>query len=147
MKSEKGITLISLILYIILLVVVVSMLSVMSNLFFSNTRFITNNSKYVSEFNKFNMYFIEDVKNNKDIYKITTNEIIFADGTIYTYNQNPDSGIYRNKVKICNNIEFCEFTSREEKINNINKKIINVKLQISGSRVFVSDNEYVLRYW
>lgn len=71
MKTQKGITLLSLIVYIILLTFVIAMLSVVSSLFFSNTKYITENSKNISEFNKFNMYFIEDVKNNKTTLEVT----------------------------------------------------------------------------
>ena len=48
MKSEKGITLISLILYVILLVIVVSMLNLISNMFFTNIDYVTENSKEFS---------------------------------------------------------------------------------------------------
>ena len=106
MKSEKGITLISLIIYVVLLLIVVSFLSVVSTHFYSSTKYLMDNGKYVSEFDKFNMYFIEDVKNNIDVYSIETNKIVFEDGTAYTY---LNKSVYRNKVEICKNIERCEF--------------------------------------
>ncbi len=143
MKKERGITLISLIIYIIILILVISMLSIVSDMFFSNTKYITDSGKYIAEFNKFNMYFIEDVKNNKDTYKVTNNEIIFEDGTIYTYKKAPDNGIYRNKVKICKNISFCQFTTTEED----EKKLIQVKMVVNSSKHFEVSNEYVLKYW
>ena len=90
MKKEKGITLISLIIYITAMCIIISILSIMSNFFFSNTKNIKENTKYISEYNKFNMYFIEDVKNNKNTYQVTNNEIIFEDGTVYTYKANTD---------------------------------------------------------
>ena len=147
MKQEKGITLISLIIYIILLMVVTSMLAIVSDMFFANTQYITESGKYISEFNKFNMYFIEDVKNNKDTYQITENEVIFEDGTKYTYVSGTDNGIYRNKVKICSNIENCIFSKEEKVEENITKKIINVKISIKSSKVFETSNDYVLKYW
>ena len=144
MKNQKGITLISLIMYIVLLVIVTAMLATVSSMFFSNTKYLTDSSKYASEFNKFNMYFIEDVKNNKDVYSISEKEIIFEDGTVYTYkNQNNDNGIYRNKIKICSNIGYCGF----KKIEEDNKKIINVHIVVNGSKLFETANNYVLRYW
>ena len=123
------------------------MLSRMSELFFLNTKFITENSKYVSEFNKFNMYFLEDIKNNKNTYAVSSNQIIFEDGTVYTYKQNPDNGIYRNKVKICNNIVYCNFQNKEQIVNNLTKKIINVRIIINGSKLFETENDYTLKYW
>lgn len=147
MKEERGVTLISLIIYIIVLMLVVSMLSIVSDMFFSNTKYITDSGKYISEFNKFNMYFIEDVKNNKDMYKVNNHEIIFEDGTIYTYKESPDNGIYRNKVKICSNISFCQFTTTKKEEENITKKLIQVKMLINSSKLFEVGNEYVLKYW
>ncbi len=145
MKKEKGITLISLIIYIIAVLLTVSFLSVVSTHFYSNTKYLMDNGKYASEFNKFNMYFIEDVKNNSAVYSIEKNRIVFEDGTIYTYSNN---SIYKNKVEICKNIEKCEFSEIEEKDdNNFTKKIINVKIAIRGENKFETENNYVLKYW
>lgn len=145
MKSHKGITLISLILYVILLVFVVSMLSLISNMFFSNIDYVTENSKNVSEFNKFNMYFIEDSKNNTSA-KVTENTVEFEDGTKYTYSES-DKGIYRNKVKICSEIEYCTFVSRIEQVGETEKQVISVQIVIKASNLFEATNDYVLRYW
>lgn len=145
MKEEKGITLTSLILYIMVLLVVVGTLSYVSTYFYSNTSYITDIGKYTAEFNKFNVYFIEDVKNNSNLYSITENKIVFEDGTIYTYS---NGSIYRNKVEICKNINSCIFSKIEETDrNNFTKQIINVKLSIKGSEGFESENNYVLKYW
>lgn len=145
MKSEKGITLTYLIIYIVLLILVVSTLSIVSTHFYSNTKKIMDNEKYVSQFDKFNMYFIEDVKNNKETYSVESNKIVFEDGTIYTYSEN---SIYRNKVELCRNIEKCIFSkSQETDDNNFTKKIINVKLSIAGENKFETENNYVLKYW
>lgn len=145
MKSEKGITLISLIIYVVLLLIVVSFLSVVSTHFYSNTKYLMDNGKYISEFNKFNMYFIEDVKSNKELYSIEKNRIVFEDGTIYTYSEN---SIYRNKVEICRTVESCEFSKLEETDNNnFIKKIINVKIKIKSENNFETENNYVLKYW
>lgn len=145
MRSEKGITLTYLIIYIILLILVVSTLSIVSTHFYSNTKYLMDNGKYVSEFDKFNMYFIEDVKNNKETYSVDTNKIVFEDGTVYTYSE---KSIYRNKVELCRNIENCTFFKLEETDdNNFTKKIINVKLSIAGENKFETEINYVLKYW
>lgn len=147
MKSEKGITLMTLIIYIIVMCIVLAMLSLVSDMFFSNTNYLKDTTKYMSEYNKFNMYFIEDVKNNKDILSISDTEIIFEDGTIYSYKPSPDNSIYRNKVKICNNIGYCKFSNKEETTNNTTKKIIEVYMIINGTKFFETNNQYVLKYW
>ena len=146
MNNQKGITLISIIIYIIVLTIVLSTLSVVSSVFFNNLNYITDRGKYISEFNKFNMYFIEDVKNNTDILKINNNksEIIFDDGTIYTFK---DDSIYRNKIKICKNIKNCVFEERQDNNSGITKKIIKVKINIYGLDNLITSNDYVLKYW
>lgn len=147
MKSNKGVTLTILIIYIIALLITIGVLTNISRYFYSNTKYISENGKYISEFNKFNMYFIEDVKNNYSIYSIKENEIIFADGTVYTYKSEPDKGIYRNKVKICKNVENCIFTKSEEEVQGVNKITINVAMLLGGSEVFETSTDYILRYW
>lgn len=148
MKSEKGITLMTLIITIIVLCIVIAMLSTISSLFFSNTEYLKENSKNISEYNKFAMFFIEDCKNNSDITEITDTQIIFKDGTMYTYSGSTDKSIYRNKVKICNNIGYCKFTELEKKeTENTTKKIINVHMIINASKYLEANNEYVLKYW
>lgn len=147
MKREEGITLVSLILYIMALTIVISILGLISNMFFSNIKYVKENAKDIAEFNKFNMYFIEDVKSNNNTNKVEDQEIIFEDGTVYTYKSSPDNSIYRNKVKICTNIEHCFFSKREENINNRTKQIIQVQIKIKGPNPFETRNEYVLRYW
>ena len=128
MKSQKGITLTSLIIYIITLLLVLSILSIITQFFMRNKDMLTEQSQYISEYNKFNMYFIEDVKNNSDIYSISNNEIIFKDGTVYTYKSGEDNSIYRNKVKICRDVYLCEFTKKQD-VNN--KKVINVHIYMN----------------
>ena len=147
MKEERGITLVSLIIYIILLIFAISILAIVSDMFFSNTKYITENGKYISEFNKFNMYFIEDVKKNKNTYEVTEHQIIFEDGTVYTYQEAPDNSIYRNKVKICTNITYCEFTKQEQSENGFIKNLIQVHMTIKSTKLFEVQNQYVLRYW
>ena len=147
MKQEKGITLTSLIIYMILLTFAVSMLAMISDMFFNNTKYITESGKYISEFNKFNMYFIEDAKKNKNTYEVSDHQITFEDGTVYTYYESPDNSIYRNKVKICTNIIYCKFTKTEQKQNNITKNLIQVHIAIKSSKLFEVKNEYTLRYW
>ena len=58
MKSEKGITLISLIFYILILTIITALVGTVSTYFYKNVSGINEDSKAVSTFNKFNMYLI-----------------------------------------------------------------------------------------
>ena len=109
MKSEKGITLIILTIYIIIFSIVIILLANLSSYIYSNLKNINDRSVDVSEINKFNMYFIEDVKTNSqaEIRTLTdsnTMQIVFQDGDIYSYVINEKS-IYKNEQKIARNIE------------------------------------------
>ena len=57
MKSQKGVTLVALVIYIIVFTIVISILSVISSFFFSNVNFVKEQANYAPEFNKFNMFF------------------------------------------------------------------------------------------
>ncbi len=147
MKSEKGITLITLIITVIALCIVIAILSFVSSTFFENTKYLNENSQNLSEYNKFAMFFIEDCKNNKDVYEVLSNKITFADGTVYTYSGSTDKSIYRNKVKICSSIGYCNFSISEKEVNNITKKIINTHMIVESNKYFEAINEFVLKYW
>lgn len=145
MKSQKGVTLISLVIYIILLTLVLGFLSIVTNSFNRNLEYLGKLGKNMPSFNKFNMYFIEDVKNNKEVYSVLADKIIFADGTVYTYS---NENIYRNKVKICENIPNISFGYREDTdLNDFTKKIITVEMTLNGIDIVTVENEYVLKYW
>ena len=144
MKKEEGITLMSLIIYITILLIVVTMLATISTMFFKNTNIIEDDTQYSGEFNKFNMYFVEDVKKNSSTYTVNSNEVVFLDGTTYRYE---DGAIYRDKVKICTNITKCIFTKRIDNATGTNKEIINVQIGINENNNFETSNDYVLKYW
>ena len=95
MKSEKGITLISLIIYLVILAIILGVLASISINIFNNLKYAKDTGKDLYQFNNFNMYFIDDVKNNSKIYDLDEegHKIIFIDGTVYTFENN---NIYRS---------------------------------------------------
>lgn len=147
MKSEKGITLTSLVIYIIIATIVISTLSVISTFFFSNMNLIKDQNEYAIEFNKFSMFFIEDVKKNRTAdVKEEEKKIIFEDGTVYEYFS---GAIYRNNKKIAEKVEDVKFSSNEYTALNTTttKQIIKVNLIVAGSTNTQDGIEYVLKYW
>ena len=98
LKAERGITLTSLVIYIIVFVIIIAIMATVSNYFYSNINGIKDSPKYVSEFNKFCMFFIADVKRNTEVVSVSENNLQFADGTKYEYR---DNSIYRNNEEIC----------------------------------------------
>lgn len=151
MKSEKGITLIILAIYIIVFSIIIVLLANLSNYIYSNLGYIDDNSIDISEINKFNMYFISDTKTNNqaDIRTLSDNnqntiQIIFQDGDIYSYVANEKS-IYKNDQKIARNIESF---NAEGYIKN-NKTYIQVSIGIGADDKanYTKTIKYVLKYW
>ena len=147
MKSEKGITLTSLVVYVVVATVVISIMAVISSFFFSNMTLINGQEQYALEFNKFNMFFINDVKNNKNA-QIDTGRVVFEDGTIYEYRAS-EKAIYRNNIKIAKEIEEIGFIESTYQVPNTQttKNLVNVKMTIGKDNKFSKTIEYVFKYW
>ena len=146
MKSQKGVTLVALVIYIIVFTIVISILSVISSFFFSNVNFVKEQANYAPEFNKFNMFFIQDVKNNKNV-TVNNNTIEFADGTRYDFNSD-QKAIYRNGKAIAKNIQVAVFKPSTVTIRNTTKNIVNVNIAIgkAGSLFKILVINGVIRY-
>ena len=105
LKSEKGITLTTLVIYIIVLVVALGILATVSTFFYKNVVLLKDSAQYAAEFDKFNASFIKDIKNNSEAnVDQNAKTIVFEDGTTYVYSEN-DKGIYRNQVKIATHVD------------------------------------------
>lgn len=136
MKSQKGITLISLTIYIVGMTIVIGIMATMTTFFYSNIKDVNQDIDPLTEYTTFNTYFSEEVNHqNLKIEKCENDYIIFSNNIQYIYNSN-NKAIYRvdpNKiqnedekkdkiVKICRNVDDCSFS---EKIEN-GKTVINV---------------------
>ena len=56
--NQKGITLPSLVAYISILMIVIAAMTTMSTFFYKNISGVVDTPKYLSEFNKFSMFFV-----------------------------------------------------------------------------------------
>lgn len=145
LKGEKGITLTSLVIYIIVFVIIIAIMANISNYFYSNIGGIKDSPKYVAEFNKFSMFFIADVKRNTEIVTISEDSLQFADGTKYEYR---DNSIYRNNEEISKYVKSFSFEKKPYVINSFSKTLINVSSTFGTDREQITRNiDFVLRYW
>lgn len=142
MKNQRGVTLASLIIYVIVLLIVIVMLGVMRNNFQSGVMGLSEDSKTESEFNKFNIYFLKDIKepgNTATIAGEQNNEITFSSGNIYEFSNN---NIYfisgEQRIKLLENINNCRFDENNEN----GKTIVNVSITFSNNKTISKD--YVL---
>lgn len=121
MKSERGLTLASVIVYIFALMFVVTMITVLTGYFYKNISMDTETTLVGKQYTKFNSYFSEDInkKGNRvidagsrteeidgEIYD--TNYITFSSGNTYVYSSQ-NCSIYFNNVKICTLVDKCTF--------------------------------------
>lgn len=134
MKSEKGITLISLIIYVIAMLITTTIITIITSYFYENIDVSSERYTYFSEFTKFESYFTEEMnESNNKVLEISNGVgnnqtyIIFATGNQYTYVP-ANKAIYQNSVKIANGVESCKFT---ESIKN-GKSSVQVVLSIKG---------------
>ena len=144
MKSDKGVTLMALVIYIAVFTVVVSSMALLSSYFYNNMHLIKDDANYVVEYNKFNMFFIQDVKHNSTA-TIENNIIKFEDGTIYEYKSN---SIYRNDKEIATNVKSATFNLESYEVESTTKNLIVVNLNIGErEKEYQKEIEYVLKYW
>lgn len=114
MKNNKGITLISLITYIIGLTIVLALIATLTSFFYKNISAKDINSD-TTQYTKFSSTILEETNNKKnsviDCKPITdgVSYIIFSSGNQYTFDENSKS-IYKNNFKICDNVEICDFS-------------------------------------
>lgn len=148
MKSEKGITLTSLVIYIIIFSAVLALVSSLSSFVYGNLRNLNSDSISSEEFNKFNTYFVKDIKQSKQatLEKINDKvEITLENGSKYTYIKS-ENAIYKETVKIARNIIRFNATIKEEN----NKRIIDIDIATGTNAKdpnFEKNIKYVLKYW
>lgn len=149
LKSEKGITLMALTVYIIVMLFTVGIVTAISTFFYGNLNVLKNSAKYSCEFDKFNSSLILDVKANEHVITNSSEKtIIFEDGTTYKYNDS-DGGIYRGNTKIASHVEYFTVSQKTIVVNNVNKEILTVNIVIGSqaNNLINKQIDYTLRYW
>ncbi len=153
MKKENGITLASLVLYVIIFSFTLGLLAALSSFVYGNMDYINSDSVSSEEFNKFNINFLKDVKENNDAKVSTLNDSVTItfesnEKIVYTYKIS-DKAIYRNKVKIASNI-LSFGASIKTDTDHKSKKVINIKIKTGRNAEdpnFSKEINYVLKYW
>ena len=121
MKQERGITTASVIVYIIAILFVISALSVISGYFTKQITSILKKSESSKTYITFMSYFTQDIQEKgNSIEEVNTQTIqengnsyqnyyiAFSNGSQYVYSSQNRS-IYKNDVKICENVDSCVF--------------------------------------
>ena len=93
MKQEKGITLVSLIMYVAVMIIVLAVMSSVITNFYKNNQSLDARVEEILEFNKFNTYFLKEIKlynNNIDSIKSEDGKtyILFSSGNSFLFDMN-----------------------------------------------------------
>lgn len=131
MKNNKGITLTSLVIYIAVIFVVIAVLMRVTT-YFSNNMQDAADVFFETEFQKINIYLLEDSKKtDNEILEITEEgkQITFKKGNKYTFNAEEKIIYLNDKIKVCEGVENCLF---EEKTADNGKSILSLTIKIKG---------------
>ena len=133
MRNQKGITLISLVTYVAVMIIVLIIMNLIITNFYKNTESVDARVQEVIEFNKFNTYFLKEIKlygnkldrineENEDPY------ILFTTGNSFSMY---DNDIYYNNIKICDNVQRMTIKAGKDG-DGKDKTIINITIKFQN---------------
>lgn len=142
---NRGVTLVSLSIYIIVAVMIVGALAFINVNFMTRTGELSKRTKIINEYTKFCSFFIEDVKTNETILDYTSEEIRFPNGRKYTIKKAGESfDIYVNSIKICEDLIEAGFDY------SLEQNSLFVSFKFSNGKNIISNNQSYLvgrGYW
>lgn len=147
MKNQKGITLTALTIYVIVFMLVIGIVATLTSYFYKNVMNFDETTKSYAEINKFNMFFLQDIKEKgviiQNFIEVEDKKIGITLYNSNTYETNlyefKNNAIYRNGKLICNNIDSLEFG-----MDDSNNKIININIQTQGVAGYAKTMSYAI---
>lgn len=141
MKSERGITLTSVMIYVLVFTIVVLTIGRITTYFYKNVKTLSTSTTSYGQYTKFNSYFSEEVNIKGNTVEIQeddkTKKIIFSEtNNVYTWTENK---IFRNKVKICSNVKDfnCSYNSETG--------VITISYKINGEDAPLTTNYIIAK--
>lgn len=128
MKEEKGITLTSLVIYIIVMILIIGVMSSVSLMFYQNNKKLTDDTVDIIEYNNFNHYFISEIKTANNAVDQIGNDgtyIVFKSGNSFSLK---DNKIYFNTVEIAKDVNSVQFSYYTDTGGTEHKDIITVNI-------------------
>lgn len=143
---------VSLTIYIISFVIIIGIIGSITVFFSNSSKEVNIASGASSEYNKFNLYILEQIENGYDIYKIygeasgedasadgKEQYVTFSNGTNLNTFVKLGNILYFNKMKLCENVD--EFKV-EHTIAVNGKDVLKTYLQING---ILYTTDYVIK--
>lgn len=140
MRNKKGITLVSLVIYIAVVMVVAAVV-IRITTYFKNSMTDVANVDFETEFQKINLYLLDESKTigNGIDEIISDTKIVFTNGNKYEYNSS-EKIIYLNEtIKLCEKVDSCIFS---EKTAENGKNVITLTIKIGENSKTV---DYVMQ--
>ena len=132
MKNQKGITLMSLVIYIIVFIIVVGIMGTIINRFYNNNYTLEEHTQELMEFNNFNTYFLKEIKKiDNKIDKVEDTYILFSSGNSFSYN---NEKIYYNNIPISEGVKEMNINYLIENDIEIREDVICVELVFENFR-------------
>lgn len=144
MKSERGITLATLVLYSTIMLLVITAVSVIKVNTDKNIENLEDMKGSIPELNKISMYMLSETKNSTNAVKKISGDgatIEFTNGDKYIF---ADKALYKwdsdnKKIKICENVMNCIFKYSLENGNDI----VRVTIQIGSKEIITKTMDYI----
>ena len=137
--NNKGITLISLTMYVVGITFVIIAVATLTSFFYNNIVDLRDSTDSLSEFDKFNVAFLKEIKNDEvSVINIEKTKITFSNGVTFQFQ---DNGIYRNYVKICEQIKDCQFSSTTMGENIVIKVYLEIGTDFAKTLEYVGNHK------
>ena len=146
MKSEKGITLISMTIYVIVMLIVVTVMVILTSYFYGNVDVNSTETKLNQQYTKFNSYFTEEVNkkdtNNKE--EETNTQVKTEVFKLYSKDANEGQEIYLGEVEINKNdslknkLTILANTLSEKAFSGLPITLTEIK-EVNGKKIAVFD--------
>lgn len=136
MKNNNGITLNTLVMYIIATTILLTLIGKMTSNLYTSTKKIDAKTIDVAYLNRVNTYLLKESKySGNKVYEASDNGVIFTSGNVISYKD--DNKLYYNTTQICNDITTCKFHYDDNtkvitlviEFNNLSEQTLNYKLE------------------
>lgn len=139
-KNNNGITLISLIIYVVIMLMIIALVATFKTNIDKTLDSVGEYTSVVPQINKIHSYMLGEtsLENNKILKRNATGSYIeFSSGNNYSFAHN---NLYKNSIKILSSVDSCSFETGNENNNNV----LYVNVQITGEKPINKTLKYVM---
>ncbi len=139
-KNDRGVTLISLTIYVVLMLAVVAVMAGFKDNVDKTLKTMGEYASVVPEINKMHMYMLDEanIENNKILKRNSDGTYVeFTSGNKYLFS---DNKIYKNSVRILSDVSNCTFEIGQENSNDV----LYVNLELDDGKSVSKKLRYVM---